>query len=51
MVVDVYVKWSKDEDFNRYQVTNGNIYKLELILDRAQENNIIEEFYMYGIEE
>ena len=51
MVVDVYVKWSKDEDFNRYHVTKGNIYTWMDFLRRAQENNIIEEFYMYEIEE
>ena len=51
MVVDVYVKWSKDEDFNRYHVTKGNIYTWMDFLRRAQRNNIIEEFYMYEIEE
>lgn len=51
MDVDVYVKWSKDGDFNRYHVTKGNIYTWMDFLRRAQENNIIEEFYMYVIEE
>ena len=51
MSVDVYVKWSKDGEFNRYHVTKGKIYKLDWILHRAKEINIIEEFYMYEIEE
>ena len=51
MVVDVYVKWSKDGEFNRYHVTKGNIYTWMDFLRRAQKNNIIEEFYMYKIEE
>ena len=51
MAVDVYVKWSKDGEFNRYHVTNGKIYKLDWILHRAKEINIIEEFYMYEIED
>lgn len=51
MAVDVYVKWSKDDDFKRYHVTKGNFYKLDWILHRAKEYNIIEEFYLYEIEE
>ena len=52
MVVDVYLKWSKDEDFKCYHfhVTKENIDKLSWILHRAKEINIIEEFYMYEIE-
>ena len=51
MAVDVYVKWSKDGEFNRYHVTMGKIYKLDWILHRAKEINIIEEFYMYEVKE
>ena len=51
MDVDVYVKWVKDEDFKRYHVTKGKIYKLDWILHKAKEISIIEEFYMYEIEE
>ena len=51
MFVDVYVKWSKDEEFHRYHVTKGKFDKLELILDKAQDDNIIEDFYIYKIEE
>lgn len=52
MVVDVYVKWSKDEvAFNRYHVTEVDIYKLAQILHIAHENNIIEDFFIHEIEE
>lgn len=52
MIVDVYVKWSKDEAFNRYYVTEEeDIYKLAQILDMAHENNIVDDFYIHEIEE
>lgn len=50
MVVDVYVKWGKDEAFNRYHVTEDDIYKLTQILNMAYWNNIIEDFYIHEIE-
>lgn len=52
MIVDVYVKWSKDEAFfNRYHMTEVDIYKLAQILDMAHEINIVEDFYIHEIEE
>lgn len=51
MVVDVYVKWSKDGEFNRYHITKGKIDILDWILHMAKDSDIIEEFYWYEIEE
>lgn len=50
MVVDVYVKWNKNEAFERYHLNwkKERIDKLYNILYLYRKENIIENFYMYG---
>ena len=49
MVVDVYVKWNKNEAFERYHLNwkKERIDKLYNILYLYRKENIIENFYMY----
>lgn len=49
VVVDVYVKWNKNEAFKRYHLNwkKERIYKLYNILYLYRKENIIENFYMY----
>ena len=49
VVVDVYVKWNKNEVFERYHLNwkKERIDKLYNILYLYRKENIIENFYMY----
>lgn len=51
MTVDVYVKWNKNELFDRYRLNwcKERIDSLYAILCLYQKENIIENFYMYEI--
>lgn len=51
MTVDVYVKWNKNESFDRFRLNwcKERIDRLYAILCLYQKENIIENFYMYGI--
>ena len=49
----VYVKWNKNELFDRYRLNwrKERLDKLYNILCLYQKENIIENFYMYEIED
>ena len=49
VAVDVYVKWTKNEAFDRYHLNwkKERIDKLYNILYLYRKENIIENFYMY----
>ena len=51
MVVDVYVKWNKNESFDRFRLNwcKERIDRLYTILHLYQKESIIENFYMYRI--
>ena len=53
MTADVYVKWNKNESFDHYNL-NWCKERLDILYDILclyQKENIIENFYMYEIEE